>query len=232
MEHSADEGHYEHMTATDGRNAVEERKELAILEDEYKLFLVGKLGLIITLILIVILLLLFRGTKKFKSIVGVPYCDVVYWLILAVQILACIIAFIIHRSYLIRILQTKRKHNVVAQPGEFEMAEEYISKLTILSLVAGVLAGILGIGDGMVMSLTLLSMGVPALSLGATSGFFVVQTSFLSLFQSVLYGDVPFKDQAFFFRISLVGSFVVSFFLTWLVRKLNHHTYYCGYHKR
>ena len=100
------------------------------------------------------------------------------------------------------------------------MSEGHIHKLAMLSLLAGVLAGLLGIGGGMVMSPTLLTLGVPAMSLGATSGFFVVQTSFISLFQSILYGDVPFKDQAFFFGISLIGSFAVSFFLTWLVKKL------------
>ena len=219
LDHPGDEVHYEprYSENLESEGSVKVSK---IIEDEHKLFPMKKLGLIIALIAIIILLLLFRGTENFHSIIGIQYCGVLYWLLLVVQILVCLAVFFVNKRYLKSILETKRLYQISSSKGEFEMSEGHINKLAILSLVAGVLAGLLGIGGGMVMSPTLLTIGVPAMSLGATSGFFVVQTSFISLFQSILYGDVPIGDQAFFFGISLVGSFGVSFFLTWLVKKL------------
>jgi len=167
----------------------------------------------------VMLLSLFRGSQNFHSIIGLEYCGVGYWGVYVLTLIICILIFFLNRTLLRKNIQVKEHFNYEAAKGDFELSDTSTKKLTILSGIAGVLAGLLGIGGGMVMNPMLLNMGIPAQTVAATSGFFVVQTSFISLFQSLLYGDVPLKEEGFFFLSSLVGSFCVSLFLTWLMKK-------------
>jgi uncharacterized membrane protein YfcA len=88
-----------------------------------------------------------------------------------------------------------------------------------LSGIAGILAGLLGVGSGMIMSPTLLTLDCPPMSLAATTGFLVVQTSLIALFQSLLYGDVLLTEVLFFLIASLIGSYGISAILEYLVNK-------------
>jgi len=190
-----------------------------ILEKERKRFPKTKYAILFGLLFTVMLFSLFRGSQNFHSIIGLEYCGVGYWSVYALTLVLCLLIFFLNRALLRKNIQVKEHSNYAAAKGDFELSGASTRKLTILSGGAGVLAGLLGIGGGMVMNPTLLSMGIPAQTVAATSGFFVVQTSFISLFQSLLYGDVPLKEEGFFFVASLVGSFCVSLFLTWLMKK-------------
>ena len=113
LDHPGDEVHYEPRSFGNLEDD-ESAKASKIIQDEHKLFPIKKLGLIIALIAIIILLLLFRGTEKFHSIIGVQYCGVLYWLLLGVQILACIAVFFVNKRYLKSILETKRMYQNIA----------------------------------------------------------------------------------------------------------------------
>ena len=201
--------------------------ELAdILKKEHKLFPKSKYGILFGLLLSVMILSLLRGSQKFDSIINVEYCRVGYWGVHAFTIGLCLLIFFFNKTHLKKNIQIKQEHNNDSQQEEFhhedfELNDTNLRKLTALSAVAGILAGLLGIGGGMLMNPTLLGMGLTPQTTAATLGFFVVQTSFISLFQSLLYGDVPFKEQGFFFLVALVGAFSVSMLLTWVIKKTN-----------
>jgi len=215
-----DFNHERLVTVSDSGDQGEIDPQVAdILKRERKLFPKSKYGILIGLLFIVMILSLFRGSNNFDSIIGLSYCGVGYWGIYILTLVFCLVIFFFNLSILKKNMKAKEHfHHEVAQ-GDFELNDESTKKLTSLSGIAGVLAGLLGIGGGMVMNPTLLSMGIPSQTVAATSGFFVVQTSFISLFQSLLYGDVPLKEEGFFFLVSLIGSFCVSLLLTWLMKK-------------
>ena len=191
----------------------------AILKEDQLLFPKKKLVVTGTLIVAIILLALLRGTSSFDSIVGIPYCRAVYWIIAGLTVIICAIALLINLRLLKGPLRIKKEHGLVTRAGRFELTEDQIGKLIILSIIAGVLAGLLGIGGGMIMGPTLISIGVPAQGLAATSGFFIVQTSFISLVLACLYRDLPLQDQGFLMLLSIIGSFGVSYVLNRLVKK-------------
>lgn len=198
--------------------------ELAdILKKEHKLFPKSKYGVLLGLLLSVMILSLLRGSQNFDSIIDVEYCRVGYWGIHAVTLCLCLCIFFFNKTLLKKNIQIKQEHNNDSQAElyheDFELNDTNLRKLTSLSAIAGILAGLLGIGGGMLMNPTLLGMGVTPQTTAATLGFFVVQTSFISLFQSLLYGDVPFKEQGFFFLVALVGAFSVSMLLSWVIKK-------------
>ena len=88
-----------------------------------------------------------------------------------------------------------------------------------MSVVTGIAAGLLGLGGGMIMSPILLQLGMEPQILAATVGFFVVQTSFITLFQSFYVGDVTGKETLFFMSVAFLGSIGVSMVLNYFIKK-------------
>lgn len=191
----------------------------AVRIEEKRQFPPLKIAMTIILIACLMLIAVLRGTSSFESIIGASYCGAEYWGLLGLAVILCGGILFINFRIVNKSVEIKDKFNVCSTSSRFELSKHHIPTLLILSSIAGVLAGLLGIGGGMVMNPTLISIGVPAMSLAATAGFFVVQTSFISIFQSILYRDVPLIDLAFFFVISIIGSFGVSYLLSWLVKR-------------
>ena len=185
---------------------------------ERSLFPMRKIFIILVLITAMMLLALLRGTKHVPSVVGLPYCSSSYWGLFGVGLIICLAILIVSKRFLEYIENLKRRHNVHIKDS-YELSPSQMSNLSMLSLFTGILAGLLGIGGGMLLSPTMLSMGIPPQVITATAGLFVVQTSVVSLFQSALYGDVPFWNQMFFVGTSFVGSYLVSVFLSWIMDK-------------
>jgi len=77
---------------------------------------------------------------------------------------------------------------------------------------------LLGMGGSTVMGPVLLGLGVDVQTVVATSGFFVLQTSFMALFQSVLYGDISFGEMLFFLTVAFIGSYGISCVISTLVK--------------
>ena len=174
---------------------------------ERSLFPMRKIFIILVLITAMMLLALLRGTKHVPSVVGLPYCSSSYWGLFGVGLIICLAILMISKRFLEYIENLKRRHNVCIQDA-YQLSTSQMSNLSTLSLFTGILAGLLGIGGGMLLSPTMLTMGIPPQVITATAGLFVVQTSIVSLFQSALYGDVPFWNQMFFVGTSFVGSYL------------------------
>jgi len=194
--------------------------DLQVLNEETRVFQPVKVAKNLGILLFMVLLALFKGSLNFSSIIGLPYCGVGYWMCVFVGIVACSLVYIFNMKSIketIKLKQTIRYS--FAKDEEFELKDKYIPRLLGLSLLAGVLAGMFGIGGGTIMSPTLLGLGFKAQALSATSGFFVLQTSFLSLIAAILSGEVPPSVMGFFFAVSCVGSFGVSWAITKLVKR-------------
>jgi len=192
-----------------------------ILEEEKKLVPPKKFAKIWGLLFFMVVMAVLRGTQNFPSPVGASFCGEEYWGLFLVGILGCAACSIWNVKNLHHVLKLKKTLNYVDPDEGFVLQEKHVPFLTVLSLLAGILAGMFGIGGGMIMSPTLLSLGLSPMALTATSGFFVVQTSFISLISAALYKEVPLNVFGFFFVICLFGSFGVSWSLTALVKKFN-----------
>lgn len=192
--------------------------EAIIKEDQY-LFPPQKIGLIAVLLSFIILTTLLRGSKEFGSLIGVDYCGSRYWMIYLLTLVGCSIVYLKGSKLVKYQARVKNYYQYKQDSNQFAITPTVINKMVPLSLIAGVLAGLLGLGGGMVMSPALLQLGMDPQVLAATVGFFVVQTSFITLFQSVMYGDVTQKELVFFLIIAFVGSYGVSWVLNRMVRK-------------
>ena len=200
---------------------VQEDKDQQARQKLPALFPKAKVGVILVLIVIILTLAVFRGTQRFASVVKIPYCGIGYWLIYGLCIIICSIAtFLVLRPQRKAIVPTESFYNAIdGQNSTLEAAGQSKMKLALISFITGVLASTLGVGGGMIMSPTLLTLGMSAQTVAATSGFFVVQTTFVSLFQSCLYGDIPLQDRGLMLITAVIGSYCISFCLSWLVKK-------------
>ena len=92
-------------------------------------------------------------------------------------------------------------------------------KLLISSVIAGMLATMVGIGGGLIILPILLSFGVPALQVAATTGFIVMFSSCLSLLQSIFMRVVNYYRLLMFFTLSFAGSMIVTNIIDKIVQK-------------
>ncbi len=192
----------------------------SILKEEYLLFPLRKLGLIGFLLIYVLSMIVLRGSKEFHSIIGIPYCSLSYWIFFVTGLIGILMLYLFNTRLIESHLRIKKAEDFKLKNEEFILTQTNVKKLGVLSLISGVLAGLLGIGGGMIMSPKLLELGMEPRTLAATSGFFVLQTSFISLFQTFFYGDIATSEVLFFASISFIGSFGISKILNYLVWRL------------
>lgn len=190
----------------------------SILREEYTAIPKTKMAIIIVLLISSMALAIIKGSKKVDSILGIQYCSSGYWGVFAAGLLSCVVFSFMNRRLVRKVIRLKKLYNMEKEEGDFNITDESITKLSTASVIAGILAGLLGMGGGTVMGPVLLSMDANIENVVATSGFFVVQTSFMTLFQSALYGDTPIMELLFFLGISFIGSYGISFVIKSLIK--------------
>lgn len=190
-----------------------------ILKEEYDVIPKRKIRLSILLLSFILLIAILKGTSRFPSMLGIENCSQEYWGMFLLSILGCLLFFLYNRRFVRKIIQIKKLCNLTVEEDQFQITDETVEKLGKSSLVAGVLAGLLGMGGSTVMGPVLLGLGVSVETVVATSGFFVVQTSFTSLFQSILYGDLLISEFFFFLTISFLGSYGISYVLRRIIQR-------------
>mgnify|MGYP000942936411 CR=1 FL=1 len=163
-------------------------------------------------------LFLLRGTSSFGSILGIGYCSTGYW---ACYIFTLLICFIFERRARKSLLEAADLRNNVplTSASDFTITPASAVDLRNVSLIGGVLAGFLGIGGGTIMNPKMLDMGLSCESAAATSGFFVIFTGFLSMFQTLIYGGLSFTEIVFFCPLAFIGSMAVTVIVRKLVKK-------------
>lgn len=196
---------------------VENPRMYQIVQEDNLLFPWRKYREIFLLILLIVSVFLLKGTANFKSILGISYCSSSYWFLYLVSLLMCFVFEKRAREILIEDAEV-RERAFIESNSEFRVSSDNISKLRNLSLVGGTLAGFLGIGGGTVMNPRMLDMGLSGQSAAATSGFFVIFTGFISMFQTLLMGGLSTSEVLFFSPLAFVGSLGISLIINYLVK--------------
>jgi len=191
----------------------------AILREDKQLFPPLKLLIVFAMLAFNVLIMILKGSKSSHSLIGLEYCEKGYWLVFIIGMIGCYGFYRLGMKEVNKRLEIKRENNYKTEGSGFTLTEDLVQKVGGLSFLAGIAAGLLGLGGGMVMSPFLLQLGMEPQTLAATVGFFVVQTSFITLFQSFYAGDVSGVETIFFLSAALVGSIGVSMLLNYIVRK-------------
>jgi len=93
-------------------------------------------------------------------------------------------------------------------------------KLAVVTLVAGLIAGLIGIGGGMVVGPILLELGFnPQVSSALTATNVLMSSSAVSMLV-LMSGAAPINEALFFACVCFIGAYVGKNFLGKLIKKL------------
>ncbi|EGC31962.1 hypothetical protein DICPUDRAFT_89425 [Dictyostelium purpureum] len=167
---------------------------------------------------------IFKGGDEEYSLIGVKLCSPLYWVLSFVMVPVIIILWGFTARYLYREYEIRRDEGREIE-GEIKYTHKNIIVLGILSIVAGILASLLGIGGGMIKGPVLLQMGLSPDVTAATSSYMILFTSASSAIQYILVGKLRWDYGIVYYAIGFISCFVGTQTLIWIVKKYQRRSY-------
>lgn len=165
------------------------------------------------------ILSLLRGSTRGRSVVGIKPCSPVYW-VLSFSPLPLLVAIAIGICwYLVKRHKRHLQHNYKYQVGDVVYTPLNTGIMATASIVAGLLAGLLGIGGGMVFGPLMLEFKMLPEVAAATSSFMILFTSIAAIIQYAILGRLILDYSLWFVMLGFVCSFLGQFVLTKVVQK-------------
>ena len=187
----------------------------ALLEEEKRLFPDKKFFFMGVLLLFLVTITLVKGNDKAHSIIGVPYCGGIYWIINIALIVIFYWMFTMISDYIVR--KDELLKNL--RPQYIPFTEEKAKKVGRAAFKAGFLGALLGIGGGIVLNPIWLVMGFTPEEVTSTAVLSIFFLSMTSVLMVLLAGALTSQEFIFFFLISFLGSYMISEALRAVVRK-------------
>jgi len=165
------------------------------------------------------ILSLLRGNSRGKSIIGVKPCSGAYWFLSFSPVLLLIPAGIGVCWFLIKKHNTRQRHNYEYQSGDVRFTPFNTVVMATASFAAGLLAGLLGIGGGMVFGPLMLEFKMLPEVAAATSSFMILFTSVAAIIQFAILDRLIPDYSIWFALLGFVSSLLGQFVLTRVVKK-------------
>jgi len=103
--------------------------------------------------------------------------------------------------------------------GDIKYSSKNLFYFPILTAVAGIAAGLMGIGGGMVKGPVLLTMGATPMVQSATSSFMILFTASSTSIQFIILGLMPYDYALWYFCWGFAATFVGNLYINHLVKK-------------
>ena len=173
----------------------------------------SKLLLVILFVIWVFFLVIsfLRGGDGADSIIGVKYCSWLYWLLTFGP-------FPIYLLITWWMVSIARKYPVLGHKNELTKKDIFL--LMMSGFVAGIAAGFLGIGGGMIKGPMMLALEIEAEEMAATSSFMILMTSSATSIQYIAEGLMPYVEFGVFAGMGFISFIIGVIFLRWLVKKM------------
>jgi len=200
-----------------------EEEELALrkqyLEDDMRQYPKEKIAALIVLWIGLLLLTLFKGGKGVESLVGITCASPWYGVLIALQF-TWMFAFALYYGLK---LVSKQKARVAVRypylPDDPIWDTASLRFYGAFTFVAGVIAGLIGIGGGMVLGPLMLVMGIHPRVSSATTATMIVLTSSSVAVIFVTSGLVPWSYAVFYFFVCFAGALVGKSMIDGYIKK-------------
>jgi len=189
------------------------------LEKQEQKFPFHKVRELLFNIVIIVVVGLLRGTKKFDPITGVKWTCGYDFGFFAVAIV--LFGLLLTRSIYLVLKWQKEKEECGYEflPEEPYMNRSRITKLIGVSTLAGIIGAIVALGGSMIVGPTLLDFKMPPAFSAATTSVFMIFSMFNTMFQTILNNKITTQEIAWFLPLACVCSFVSSKVVNWYVKK-------------
>jgi len=171
------------------------------------------------MLIITITLSLLRGRNEQKSIIGVYPCSILYWFFSFLSIPILLLIAIGICFYLVYLQKKRDSLGYAPQPGDLKWTPKITIIMTSISFVGGLLAGLLGIGGGMIFGPLMLEFKMLPEVVAATSSFMILFTSIAALVQFAISGRLLLGYSVWFAILGFLCSLVGQFLLDKIVKK-------------
>jgi uncharacterized membrane protein YfcA len=158
---------------------------------------------------------------KGDSLVGVVMCSPLYWGLFSSIIPILLLITLAIGYYLINMEDKKRRLHYRFAQGDVNWTPKYTIIISALSLGAGILSSLLGIGGGMILSPMMLEMEVLPAIVSATATYMILFTSLSAVVQFAVLGRIIWDYAGAYCVIGLVSAIVGQSILSYIVKKYN-----------
>lgn len=174
---------------------------------------------------IIILNVLKGGKGGYGSAIGITCGSFAYWMLTAFIFVWIIGIFIYLRNFLIDEWKIKKRLRYRFEEGDIEWNYENTLYFPAVCTLAGVFAGMFGIGGGIVMGPLMLQMGIHPLVVSATSAVMIFYTAFTGTSAYVAFGTLKWDYAWFLFVVGLLATAIGQFGVSYLVEKYKRTSY-------
>jgi uncharacterized membrane protein YfcA len=158
---------------------------------------------------------------KGDSLVGVVMCSSLYWGLFVTIIPILLLITLAVAYYLIKQEYKKQRLHYKFVKGDVRWTPNYTLIISALSLGAGILSSLLGIGGGMILSPMMLEMQVLPEIVAATSTYMILFTSLSAVVQFAVLGRIIWDYAGVYCVIGFISAIVGQSVLSYIVKKYN-----------
>ena len=187
---------------------VELEKRRNFLQHDSRQYPIEKIAYLILLWVGLTVITFLKGGKGVDSVIGVTCQDPGYYILLAAQFLWTLgfAAFFAVKN--VKMTQAKQAVNYPFLETDVLWDSKHTWNYASVTFVAGIVAGLIGIGGGMVLGPLMLVMGVhPSVSTATTASMILLTSSSVAV-MFVMSGLVPWEYAVYFFSVCLVGAYI------------------------
>lgn len=166
-----------------------------------------------------------RGGHGCPSLIGVKCNTRLYWVLTVLPL--GLLLYLIHRIGLYLRLDNRLRicSGYEFSEGDLHWTKKKTTRLPFYCVIAGITAGLLGIGGGMVKGPIMLEMGVLPMVQVATANFMILFTSASTTLQFAIAGQFPGSLQydyvGWFACAGFVGAYCGQSVVAFLLKKYN-----------
>ncbi|CAG9311567.1 unnamed protein product [Blepharisma stoltei] len=180
----------------------------------------SSIGIVGIVYVIVVLGSFIRGGKGMNSIVGITQCDIWYWIYTGFYFFLLVAISWLCGKLLVDRTQRRIENGYDFDLGDPKWNSQLAIKIGLITAFAGLLAGSLGIGGGMIMNPFMISIGIRPEVSTSCSNFMILFSASISVLQYTIGGMIELDYGLWLLGASLIGAILGYYVLRALLRKV------------
>lgn len=149
-----------------------------------------KIRFMVMLEIVVIIDQIIEGNSKVPSLIGIKKCSFFYWVVFIVYCCISLLFLKVAFSKIEARYAYKKSIDPSINDSKIKYIETNTARIAILTIFAGIISSMVGIGGGMITNPILLSMGLDPKATSSTSTFLIVTTAIASSFIYLISGQL------------------------------------------
>ena len=203
---SEENGVTKEVEEADDPKELEQRRKF--LEDDSRQYPKEKIAYLVLLWIGLTIITFLKGGKGVESVIGITCENSGFYVLLAAQFLWTLGFAAVFGWKNVKEVNERVAVNYPFNETDVLWDFKKLQFYSFFTFVAGIIAGLIGIGGGMVLGPLMIVMGVNPRVSTATTATMILLTSSSVAVMFVMSGLVPWQYAAYFFSVCLMGAYI------------------------